>query len=104
MTNFPRKTQPRSGWPQLSEIVKLSEVKFIGEQKSSDDDKAKELMRRIALLCVRYVNSVEETLQKGFKHMFEEIKRRGDSYDRLILDESREQELRKVCKPFYEAV
>ncbi len=35
--------------------------------------------------------------------MFEEIFRGGDSYDWLILDEERERDLRKVCKPFYES-
>jgi hypothetical protein len=54
-------------------------------------------------LCVRNVDSIEETLQKGFKHMFREINRRADFYDWMIIDEKQERELRKVCKPFYEA-
>lgn len=34
--------------------------------------------------------------------MFSEIQRSGKFYDWMTLAEEQEQELRKVCKPFYE--
>src|SRR5438046_905531 len=55
------------------------------------------------VLCVRNIDSIEQTLQKGFNHMFGEISRRGDFYDWMVVGADQERELRKVCKPFYEA-
>jgi hypothetical protein len=51
---------------------------------------------------VEYEITIEQTLQRGFKHMFSEIQRSGKFYDWMTLAEEQEQELRKVCKPFYE--
>ena len=53
--------------------------------------------------CVPNIDSIEQTLHKGFKHMVGEISRRGDFYDCMVIDEAQERELRKVCKLFYEA-
>jgi len=129
MSNFPRKPEPRPGPIRLSEVITPSEVRFVGEQTSPADDELKDRMRRLfaqtpkifrraylarisygepsvcsVVLCVRHVDSIEETLQRGFKHMFSEVLRRGDFYDWMILGEEQEHELRKVCEPFYEAV
>ncbi len=129
MSNFPRPGKGPDRWAELSEIIPAPHVEFLGEQIGPAEDRIKatlrwvfqqtrpEVIRRIYLarvsygepgvssvaLCVRFVENIEGTLQKGFQHMFEEISRRADSYDWLIIGEKQERELRKVCKPFHEA-
>ena len=128
MSNFPRKTKRPPGPVELAEVVAPRNVDFIGEQTDPADEQRKARLRLIfeqtprvfrraylarvsygepgvssVVLCVRNIDSIEQTLHKGFKHMFGEISRRGDFYDCMIMDEEQERELRKVCKPFYEA-
>lgn len=132
MNNFPRKTQRSSGWPQLAEIVTPSNLQFLGEQNGPDEEKLKNFYRHIftqmnlrskivqraylarisygeppmqtVVLCERQCERIEEVLMLGpSRHMFGEISRRGDSYDRMLIAEEQERELRKVCQPFYEA-
>ena len=129
MSNFPRKPEPRSGPVELPHVITPPEVTFVGEQTGPAENEMKDRLRRLfaltpqivrraylarvsfgeqsavsVVLCVRHIASIEETLQKGFKHMFSEILRRGNFYDWLILGEEHERELRKVCEPFYDAV
>ena len=129
MDNFPRNTQ-RSGWPKLSEVFTPTHLKFLGEQNDPADEKLKNFFRHLhsqakpqivrraylarvsygdpptqtVVLCERQSESIEEKLMLGpSKHMFGEIRRRGDFYDRMIIGEEQERELRNVCRPFYEA-
>ena len=129
MSNFPRKPEPPSGPMRLSEVITPREVRFVSEQTGPAEDELKDRLRRLfaqtpkifrraylarvsygdpsvcsVVLCVRQIESIEETLRRGFKHMFSEILRRGDFYDWMLLGEEQELELRKVCKPFYETV
>jgi hypothetical protein len=128
MSNFPRKANPSSGRFELPEVITPSRVEFLGEQTDPADEHKKTRLRWVfeqtprifqraylarvfygepgvssVVLCVRHIDDIEQTLQKGFAHMFREISRRGDFYDWMILDEEKERELKKVCKPFYEA-
>ena len=128
MSNFPRKLAELPPFFDLPETITPSQVEFLGEQSSPEDDKLKNFMRRLfanpppicrraylarvsfgepgvssVVLCVRNVEHIEEELQHGFKRMFSQVMRPGQFYDWMILDEKREEELRKVCKPFYEA-
>src|SRR5690348_6625245 len=98
MDNFPRTPKPSSGWPQLPEIISPSEIRFLGEQAGHAEDQFKANMRRLfavppriclraylarvsygepsvysVLLCLRHTESIEQELQRGFKHMFREI-------------------------------
>ncbi|HLX68221.1 MAG TPA: hypothetical protein VKV04_01220 [Verrucomicrobiae bacterium] len=129
MNNFPRNTQ-HSGWPKLSDVFTPTHLKFLGEQNDPADDKLKNFFRHIysqakskivrraylarisygdppmqtVVLCERQSESIEEVLLLGpSRHMFGEISRRGDFYDRMLICEEQERELRKVCHPFYEA-
>jgi hypothetical protein len=54
------------------------------------------------VLCIRHVEKIEHELARGFRHMFGEIRRGGDFYDTMIINEAQEQALKQVCKPFYE--
>jgi hypothetical protein len=128
MSNFPRKTKPSSGPVELGEVIAPPSVEFLGEQTDPADEQKKarlrwtfeqppRLFQRLYLarvsygepgvssvvLCVRYIESIEQTLHKGFRHMFGEITRRGDFYDWMVIGEEQERKLRKVCEPFYEA-
>ncbi len=129
MSNFPRKPNRSSGAVELGEIIVPPKVEFLGEQTDPADDQKKATLRWVfeqttprvfqraylakvsygepgvssVLLCFRNVDSIEERLHRGFKHMFGEINRRGNFYDCMIIDEEQERELKKVCKPFYEA-
>ena len=127
MSNFPRKAESRTRSAELAETLTPSNVEFFGEQSGPGDDQIKTRMRSIfertprviqraylarlrygdpavssVVLCVRHIENIEQTLLKGFKHMFGEIRRSGDFYDWMIIGEEQERELRKVCKPFYE--
>jgi|ERR1022692_3047109 hypothetical protein len=127
MNNFPRKHEQRSGFPPLREIITPCQITFVGEQTSLADDELEERMRRLfaqckhvrraylvqasfgeppvcsVILCERHVEHIEETLQRGFQHMFGEISRGHNFYDHMLIGEEQERELTKVCKPFYEA-
>jgi hypothetical protein len=128
MSNFPRTPKPLSGPVKLAEVIAPGSVEFLGEQADPADEQTKATLRWIfeqspqvfrraylarvsygepgvssVVLCVRNIDSIEQTLQRGFKHMFDEVSRRGDFYDWMIIGEEQERELRKVCKPFYEA-
>jgi len=128
MDSFPRNPKLNSGWPRLPEMIRPDEIKFLGEQEGKAEDQFKVNMSRLfanqpgifrraylarvsygepsicsVLLCLRNIESIEHELQRGFKYMFSEICRVGDFYDSIMLNEEQEQELRKVCKPFYEA-
>jgi len=120
MSNSPRKAE-RPGRPvELAQIITPSHVEFIGEQPGEEGlkatmraifEQAPQVFQRAYLarvsygepavssvvMCVRNIDSIEQTLQKGFKHMFGEISRRGDFYDWMIIGEEQERELRKVC-------
>lgn len=128
MSNFPRKQESSSEWVELPEVITPSHIEFVGEATGPDEDKFKDRTRRLfaaqttqifrrmylarvsfgepsalsVVVCVRHVDTIEQTLQRGFKHMFSEIQRSGKFYDWMTLAEEQEQELRKVCKPFYE--
>jgi len=127
MDNFPRTPKPIAGPPRLAEIITPSEVKFIGQQIGSAEDEFKlkmshffqvdpKIIKRAYLvrlsygespapsvvLCIRLLDEFEHELHRGSRHIFGEIHRRGDSYDHMLIDEDQEQELKKVCKPFYE--
>ena len=129
MSNFPRKPESQSGPRRTSEIITPSQVTFVGEQTSPADDELKDHIRHLfekvprvcrriylarvsygdpsictVVLCFRIREEFEEILQKDYGHMFSAIHRSGDSYDVMKIGEEQELELRKVCKPFYEAV
>jgi hypothetical protein len=128
MSNFPRKPNRSSGPVKLGEVIVPPRVEFLGEQTDAADEQKKTTLRWIfeqttprvfqraylarvsygepgvssVLLCFRNIDSIERKLEKGFKHMFGEINRRGDFYDCMMIDEEQERQLRRVCKPFYE--
>ncbi len=127
MDNFPRIPKPAGRWPELAEVITPHNVEFIGEQGGPAEERFKarmsyffgltpNIIKRAYLarltcdespganvvLCLRHIDSVEHELRRGFRHMFGELRRRGDSYDHMVIDEEQEQKLKKVCKPFYE--
>lgn len=126
MNNFPRKQQQSSGWPELSETITPPRIDFLAEQTGEAEEQLKNSLRRFyaefprvrraylvqasfgeppvcsVILCERFVEHFEKIYLRSYKHTFNEISRRRNFYDWLLLDENREQELRKVCKPFYE--
>ena len=127
MNNFPRLPKPPTGWPKLPEIITPAGVVFLGAQDEATDEEYKRRMSRLfaqlpkivrraylvrlayddspavtVVLCTRYMQNIERELTQGFRHMFGEIHRRGDSYDTMIIDEAQEQALNQVCKPFYQ--
>ena len=55
------------------------------------------------VLCIRLGEFVEKEVQQQYGHRFSDIRRSGDFYDTMLVDERMERELRKVCNPFYEA-
>jgi hypothetical protein len=129
MSNFPRKPAPASKIADPRELIAPLRVEFLGEQTGPAEEKLKEHLRRIftaqtpnvfrraylarisygepsvssVVICIRHAGHIEEALQRGFKHMFGEISRGGDFYDFMTIGEKQEQELKKVCRPFYEA-
>ena len=133
MDNFPRYNSQRAPtpigrWLELPEIIVPSNLRFIGEQIGPAEDRFKASMSRLfaglpplfrraylarvsygefpvssVVLCQRFIESIEHKLQGASKHMFGEIHRTGDSYDTMLIGEDLEQDLRKVCKPFYES-
>ncbi len=127
MNNFPRNYEQVSGYPPLTEIITPPRIEFIEEQDGGDEEKFKNFMRNVytatkfvrrayfvrasfgeppvssVILCERHIERIEEDLKRGSKHMFGEIRRLPNFYDKMIIDEEQEQELRKVCKPFCEA-
>src|SRR5262249_54321373 len=109
-------------------IITPSGLRFIGEQAGPTEDAFKLRMNRLfsvvprvfrsaylvklsygeppigsVVLCLRLREDTEHEIRRGFKHMLGEIRRQGDSFDQMLIDEDQERELRKVCKPFYEA-
>ena len=127
MSNFPRTPKPDAGWPKLAEVITPTSVVFLGEQNDPADEEFKRRMvhlfsqspsvvqraylARLAydgspaatvVFCMRHVEKIEHELLRGFRHMFGEIRRKGDFYDTMIIDETQEQALKQVCKPFYE--
>lgn len=126
MSNFPRKLASRPA--RLGEFITPPTVKFLGEQTDPVDEQKKATLRSIfeqsrprvfqriylakvsygepgvssVLLCFRAIDSIEEKRQKGSKNMLGGIYRAGNFYDGTIISEEQEQELKKVCKPFYE--
>lgn len=127
MSNFPRKTPRSTGPVELPEVIVPQNLIFIGEQTDPADEQKKATLRWIfeqsrvfrrvylarvsygepgvssVVLCFRNIDTIEEKLSKGLKHMFGELRRKGSTYDCMIIDEEQERELRKVCRPFYEA-
>ena len=128
MSNFPRKAARASRFADPREIIAPSHVEFLGEQTGPAEENIKEGLRRLftmtprvfrraylariscgepsvssVVICVRHTDHIEETLRRGFRHMFGEISRGGNFYDWMTIGEEQEQELRKVCRPFYEA-
>src|SRR3989442_15029354 len=98
MSNFPRKAERSARPVELAEILAPSHVKFIGEQTDPADERKKARLRWIfeqtpgvferaylarvsygepgvssVVLCIRNIESIEQTLHKGFRHMFGEI-------------------------------
>jgi hypothetical protein len=128
MTNFPRQTEPSSGWPPLPEFIRPEQVTFVGEHTGPAEKKLTDVLRRFfahrptfflrahlarisfgepsacsVVLCIRHADNIEENLHRGFKRMFSEVIRTGRSFDLMFLGEAQERELRKVCQPFYQA-
>lgn len=128
MNNFPRNTQ-RSSWPELSDVFTPSHLRFLGEADGPAEEKVKNFYRHLhtqaprkivrraylarisygdpsmqtVVLCERQTESIEEILMLGpSRHMFGEIRRKGDFYDRMLICEEQERELQKVCRPFFE--
>jgi hypothetical protein len=129
MSNFPRKIERSLRLPKLAEVIAPSSIEFIGEQTDPADAQTKTTLRWVfnqqspqvfvraylarvsfgqpgissVVLCIRNIDSIEQKLYKGSRHMFGQIHRRGSFYDCMMIDEELERNLKKVCKPFYEA-
>jgi hypothetical protein len=127
MSNFPRIQKTVAGWPKLPEVITPTNTTFLGEQNEPVDEKFKRRLANLfsqspgvwrraylarltydglptptVVLCVREDENAEHELLRGFPHMFGTIRRSGDFYDTMIIDEAQEQALKQVCKPFYE--
>ena len=123
MSNFPRLPRQTSGFPKLSDIVIPTGLKFIGEQVGPSEDGFKLRMNRLfsveprvyrraylvnicygeppissVVLCLRLREDTEHEMRRGFKQMFGEIRRSGDTFDQMLIDDEQERELRQVCK------
>ena len=129
MSNFPRKPKPSSGPVKLREVIAPQSVEFLGEQIDPADQQTKAPLRWIfeqarpqvfqraylarvsygepgvssVVLCVRNIDSIEQSILKGSNSRFGEIYRPGSFYDCMMINEEQERELRQVCKPFYAA-
>ncbi len=94
MSNFPRKRSPSAGPFELPEVVTPSSITFLGEQTDPAAETYKAMLRRAfegeprlfqraylarvsygdpgvssVTLCVRHVEGIEKTLQRGFKYV-----------------------------------
>ena len=124
MSIFSRKPQPS----RPPEIIKLSQIEFVGEQAGPVEDDLKTSFRQLFAktptvrsaylarlsygepsgnsvgLCIRSTVGVDDPLQKRLGQIFTGMFRREEHIDILFIRDDQELELKKVCSPFYEAV
>ena len=125
MSIFSRQSKPS----RLTETIKPPCIEFIGEQAGpvEDDLKAKfhqvfakvpdirsAYLARLSYgepasfsvgLCIRSGNAaVDNPLQKRLGQIFTDIFSRDQHLDILFIRDDQEEELKRVCRPFYEAV
>jgi hypothetical protein len=122
-----KRPEAKEAVPQLANTIKSRNGRFLGEESGPDYDQFKATMGQLlgemrnivkraylarltydgspavsVVVCWRQVEKIEDAMRSRYPHMFGAILRRGDFYDFMIIDEELEQQLSKVCKPFYE--
>jgi len=122
MSFFSRKSAP----PRPPETFTPPKIRFVGEQSGPVEDKLKmkfcevltqsqtvqsAYLARLSYgespeysvgLCIRSTVGIDQTLQKRLGQVFTETFRSDEHLDILFIRDEQDQELRKVCKAFYE--
>jgi hypothetical protein len=126
MSQFSHETKPS----KPAETFTPHKIEFIGEQAGPVEDELKAkfcrefkrgpsiravgsaYLARLSFgdssqysiaLCIRSSVGVDHPLQKRLAQVFAEVFRSDQFLDILFIRDDQEQELRKVCKPFYVA-
>lgn len=123
MNLFRREAKPS----RPAETFTPGRIDFIGEQSGRVEDELKErfcelfdqvpnvrkaYLARLSYgaapgysvgLCIRSTNGTDETLRKRLGEVFAAIFKSSEYLDILFLSDDQEEQLCKVCPPFYEA-
>jgi hypothetical protein len=110
------------------QTFKPARIEFIGEQSGTVEDELKGKFRELfaktptvlcaylarlsygdpagysVALCIRSTAGVDQPLQKRLAQLFTDMFRRDQYLDTLFIRDDQEQELKKVCRPFYETI
>ena len=109
-----------------AEVITLPRIEFVGEQAGAFEDDLKAQLRQVLQktpavqraylarlsygdpaaysvgLCIRSTAGVDHPLRKRLAHIFTDMFS-GDQYlDILFIREDQEEQLKKVCVPFYQ--
>ena len=124
MSLFSRK--PKA--PRPPETITQPRIDFVGEQAGPVEDSLKARFRQMFTefsnvrsaylarlsygeasglsvgLCIRSTSGIDQSLQKRLGQIFTETFNSKEHLDILFIRDDHEQELKRVCRAFYEAV